>query len=180
MGYYTSLALDAQDKPTFSYYDYEGPSGVGFLLRLRSVVWTGNYWGVQMVNRRAGSGKFNSIALDSSGRPQIAYANVKAETSSLRYATWDGETWKTETLEGETGSTTIFSVALIMDKNNTPHIAYTDVTKKLVKYATRQNGKWRLEVVDAIQREDYPDRHGIRSMRKAILISATTTQRRAR
>ena len=30
----------------------------------------------------------------------IAYANVKAETSSLRFASWDGDAWKTETLEG--------------------------------------------------------------------------------
>jgi hypothetical protein len=161
VAYYTSIALDAQDKPVFSYYDYEGPAGVGFLLRLRSVVWAGNYWEVQMVDRSSGSGKFNSIAINSAGQPQIAYANVKAETSGLRYASWNGAAWKTEVLEGQSGPTPIYSVAMVLDKKDTPHIAYTDVQKRLIKYATRQNGAWRIEILDSIRREAYPDRHGI-------------------
>jgi hypothetical protein len=161
VAYYTSIVLDAQDKPMFSYYDYEGPAGVGFLLRLRSVVWAGNYWEVQMVDRSSGSGKFNSIAINSAGQPQIAYANVKAETSGLRYAGWNGASWNTEIVEGQSGPTPIYSVAMLLDKKDNPHIAYTDVQKRLVKYATRQNGTWRTEILDSIRREAYPDRHGI-------------------
>jgi hypothetical protein len=161
VAYYTSIALDARDKPVFSYYDYEGPGGVGFLLRLRTVVWADNYWEVQMVDRGSGSGKFNSIALDSAGHPQIAYANVKAETSGLRYARWTGSSWETEILEGQLGPTPVYSVAMALDANDKPHIAYTDVDKRVVKYATRLNGDWQLETIDSIRKEGYPDRHGI-------------------
>src|SRR6266481_6443547 len=69
-GYYTSIALDAQDRPYFSYYDYLAPDG-SFMLRLRSV-YSGvsegkSYWGVQVVDQQGGSGKFNSLAIDSKG-----------------------------------------------------------------------------------------------------------------
>jgi hypothetical protein len=161
VSYYTSIALDAQDKPAFSYYDYEGAGGIGFLLRLRSVIWAGTYWEVQMVDRSSGSGKFNSIAVNSAGHPQIAYANVRAETSGLRYASWNGTSWMTEILEGQSGPTPILSVALLLDKKDNPHITYTDVDRRLVKYAARQNGKWRIETVDSIRKEAYPDRNGI-------------------
>jgi hypothetical protein len=161
VGYYTSIALDAQDRPTFSYYDYEGPAGVGFMLRMRSVSLQGEYWAVHMVDRRPGSGKFNSIAIDSAGRPHIAYSNVKAETMSLHYASWDGEEWKTETLEGEKEAIGMWSVSLILDSKDNPHIAYTDVSHRVVKYATRKNGVWEFYAVDKISKEAYPDRNGI-------------------
>jgi hypothetical protein len=160
VGYYTSIALNAEDKPVFSYYDYIGPDG-GQTLRLRSVFWGGNYWGVQIVDPVPGSGKFNSIAIDSKGHPHIAYANVKAETMSLRYATLNGDSWTTEILEGIQGPTGIFSVSMVMDKADNPHIAYTDVARRLVKYATRENGQWHLYDVDVIKGVGLPDRNGI-------------------
>jgi hypothetical protein len=161
VGYYTSIVLDAHDTASFSYYDYEGPAGIGFLLRLRSVFWNGKYWEVHMVDRQPGSGKFNSMAIDSKGHPHIAYANVKSEFMSLRYAKWDGDTWKSEVLEGMKEPTGMWSVALILDNKDNPHIAYTDVSHRLVKYAARKNGQWQLEVVDTIRKEAYPDRNGI-------------------
>jgi len=161
VAYYTSIALDANDNPSFSYYDYEGPAGVGFMLRLRSVFWNGKYWEVRMVDRQPGSGKFNSIAIDSKGRPMIAYANVKAEYASLRFAQWDGEAWHTETLEGLRAPQAMQAVSLLVDKNDIPHIAYSDVDGRLVKYATKRNGQWVLEVVDRVSRVGYPDRNGI-------------------
>lgn len=161
VGYYTSIALDEQDNPSFSYYDYEGPGGSGFMLRLRSVFWNGKFWEVRMVDRQPGSGKFNSIAIDSKGRPHIAYANVKAEFSGLRYASWDGDAWQTEKLEGIRGPQPMFSVALVLDKNDNPHIVYSDVDNRTVKYATRRNGQWSLQTVDSVGNVGYPDRDGI-------------------
>jgi hypothetical protein len=161
VGYYTSVALDAHDNPTFSYYDYEGPNGIGFVLRLRSVFWNGKYWELHMVDRQPGSGKFNSMAVDSTGKPHIAYANVKSEYMGLRYASWNGNDWTSETLEGAKEPVGIWSVALAMDEKDTPHIAYTDVSHRLVKYATRKNGQWQLEVVGGIRVPGLPDRNGI-------------------
>ncbi len=160
VAYYTSLALDANDNPVFSYYDYADPSNT-FRLRLRSVFWMGSFWQAITADPTGGSGKFNSIALDSAGHAHIAYCNVKYETSSLRYASWDGKAWKTEILDGAGGPTPVYAVALVIDKNDTPHITYTDVGRRQLKYATRVAGKWQIQVLDSIFGPGYPDRNGI-------------------
>lgn len=164
LGYYTSIALNQKDEPILTYYDYANPSGE-VTLQLGSLIWSGNYWAAVMVDRTRGSGKFNSIAIDSSGRPQIAYANVSYETDSLRYATWDGKVWKVEIIEGANGPFPVYSVSMVLDKRDDPHIVYTDLGHGLIKYATRRNGKWLTEAVDwfkgAAGGQGYWDRDGI-------------------
>lgn len=161
IGYYTSIALDSMDNPTISFYEYEGPRGSDIALRLRSVSWTGSYWELRTVDGQRGSGKFNSIAIDSAGHPAIAYANVQGETSSLRLARWNGDFWRLEVLEGVDHPLYMHSVAMVFDKEDNPHIAYTDAGSMVVKYATRRNGRWEFQVVDSLKSEAFPDRHGI-------------------
>jgi len=161
VAYYTSIALDAKDNPFFSFYDYADPTNT-FRLRLRAVFWMGSFWEALTADPQGGSGKFNSIAVDSKGHPQIAYANVKYETSSLRYASWDGKAWKTEILDGISGPLPVYSVSMVLDKNDNPHIAYTDVQRRLLKYATRSgNGPWKIQALDTVLGPAYPDRNGI-------------------
>jgi hypothetical protein len=160
VAYYTSIALDANDHPFFSFYDYADPTNT-FRLRLRSVFWMGSYWQALTADGQGGSGKFNSIALDSKGRPHIAYANVKAETSGLRYASWDGNAWKTEIVDGVAGPTSVLSVSMVLDQNDNPHIAYTDSGRRSLKYATRSGGQWRIATLDSVLGPAYPDRDGI-------------------
>ena len=161
VAYYTSIALDAKDNPFFSFYDYADPTST-FRLRLRAVFWMGSFWEALTADPQGGSGKFNSIAVDSKGHPQIAYANVKYETSSLRYAAWDGKAWKTEILDGISGPLPVYSVSMVLDKNDNPHIAYTDVQRRLLKYATRSgNGPWKIQALDTVLGPAYPDRNGI-------------------
>jgi hypothetical protein len=161
VAYYTSLALDASDNPVFSFYDYADPTNT-FRLRLRSVFWMGSYWQAVTADPQGGSGKFNSIALDSKGHPHIAYANVKYESSSLRYASWDGKAWKTETLDGIGKPLPVYSVSLLIDRNDNPHIVYTDVGGRRLKYATRNaGGPWSIQAIDGVLGPAYPDRNGI-------------------
>jgi hypothetical protein len=161
VAYFTSMALDANDKPFFSFYDYADPTNT-FRLRMRSVFWMGSFWQAITVDPGGGSGKFNSIAVDSKGQPHIAYANVKYETSGLRYADWDGKTWRTEVIDGIGGPLPVYSVAMVLDKSDNPHIVYTDVQGRILKYATRNGkGPWRIEAIDAVQGPAYPDRNGI-------------------
>jgi hypothetical protein len=153
--------LTPEEYPSISYYEYWG-TGEDFLLHLRNVTWTGEYWTVRTVDTTPGSGKFNSLAIDSTGTPHIAYANVRTENASLRYARWNGTSWDVEVLEGaDVLHLPVFSVLLVLDRHNTPHIAYTDVRNRLVKYATRVSGKWHLQVVDALAQGAYPDRNGL-------------------
>lgn len=161
ISYYTSIFVDKNDAPTISFYEYEGPRGVGFLLKLRAVTLADGYWQERTIDPAPGSGKFNSIAIGSDGQPQAAYANVKDENASLRYASWDGKTWKKEIIEGQNQTFYVYSVALALDKQNAPHIAYTDVKAGEIKYATKRDNRWRIEVADVISKEAYPDRNGI-------------------
>lgn len=163
VAYFTSIALDAHDNPFFSYYEYLAPGSVQ-AIRLRSIFLANEEWEVRVVDPTQGSGKFNSIAVDSKGNPHIAYSNVKYENSGLRYASWDGTAWKVDVIEGTRPGMPqpepTFSTAMILDKQDNPHIAYTDVEKGLLKYATRRNGQWQVQVLDRI-RPGYPDRNGI-------------------
>jgi hypothetical protein len=162
IGYYTSITLDAKDNPTLSFYEYEGPAGSDYGLRMRTASWNGQYWEVRTVDAQRGSGKFNSLANNSGREPHLAYANVQGETAGLRYAHFDGSQWETELLEGRPGMPwPLHSVAIAVDQHDIPHIAYTDPLNMVVKYATRQAGKWRFEVVGSIAGEYFPDRNGI-------------------
>lgn len=160
VAYYTSIGLDANDYPTISYYEYEGP-GSGFALRLKAVSWNGMYWEGRTVDPTPGSGKFNSLASGPAGSIHVAYANVRADNASLRYGHWNGQSWDTEILEGLRMPFYTFSVAMTVDGSDNPHIVYTDTANLLIKYASRRNGKWELQAVDSILKEGYPDRNGI-------------------
>ena len=158
--FYTSISLDRDDNPSISYYEHV--LGSEETLRMRVVAKEANVWKLRTVDATRGSGKFNSVAVDSAGRPHIAYANVLYENSSLRYAFWDGKRWNREILEGEgMPGTYRQAVMLILDKHDNPHIAYSDVLNQIAKYATKANGKWSIEEVDPIGRAAYPDRNGI-------------------
>jgi hypothetical protein len=163
IGFYSSIAVDLNDNPIISFYEYSTASeGNEPLLRLRTVNWNGSYWTVRTVDGTPGSGKFNSIAADSLGRPHVAYANVKYEHATLRYASWDGHAWNPQIIEGvERTGYAAFSVSLALDHRDRPHIAYTDVNKRLVKYITKSGDTWKSEVVDSLERLGYPDRNGI-------------------
>src|SRR5215831_11611043 len=91
IAYYNSIAMDAQDHPSLSFYEYRGPKDSDISIRLRNVLWNGTRWEVRTVDPDGGSGKFNSMAADSKGRLHLAYANVGA--GDMRYALWDGKSW---------------------------------------------------------------------------------------
>lgn len=161
IAFYTSIALDKKDRPIISFYETVSADNA-LLVRLRTVTWNGEYWALTTVDSAKGSGKFNSIAVDSEGSPSVAYANVNFENASLRYAHWTGESWKIEIVDGEEPpGSTCYSVSMILDKNDNPHIVFTDIPHLLVKYATKKNGRWKVEAVDSLVREGYPDRNGI-------------------
>ena len=160
VAYYTGIALDANDKPFFSFYDYADP-GNNFRLRMRSVFWVNDHFEARTIDAQGGSGKFNVAAIDSKGRPQVAYANVKYETAGLRYAIWNGSSWETEILEGNAGPTPLFSVGMVLDKNDTPHIAYSLTETGTIKYATKVGKNWVTQAVDRVRQVAYPDRNGI-------------------
>ena len=159
--FYTSIALDTNDNPSITYFESDSAAGEQ-VVRLRVVTWNGSVWELVTADKTYGSGKFNSIAVDSAGRPHIAYGNIIYENSGLRYAHWDGTSWNNEILDGAGGpGSARQAVALILDKQDIPHIAYSDVNHGIVKYATKVAGKWQMQAVDSVGKVAYPDRNGI-------------------
>jgi hypothetical protein len=164
VAYYTSLALDANDNPSISYYEYDGPRGTEFRVRMRVVRWSGHNWQVSTADGSNQSGKFNSLAFDAQGRLHLAYANVRAETAGLRYGVWDGRSWQIEEVDGLTRSNVEYvgqGVSMVLDDNGDPHVSYLNSSRPSVKYAVRKNGHWIMEVVDWLVGVGYPDRNSI-------------------
>jgi hypothetical protein len=154
ISYNSSIALDSEDLPIISCYE-EG-------VRLRVVRWNGKYWEVRTADSDEESGKFNSLGIDSQGRPQIAFANVKYRSASLRFVRWNGKSWDEDYIEGAVGQPAImYSVMMALDKADVPHIAYSDVQNGLIKYAVKRGPNWEKQVVGVVAKVGYPDRNGI-------------------
>jgi hypothetical protein len=164
ISYYSSIVLDAKDKPTISFYEYRGPRDTDFKIRLRVVALKDGSWQVKTVDGAEGSGKFNAMAIDPLGRMHISYANVAATTAGARYAYSNGDRWRTEVVEGlaENGGEMVgFSSCIALDKDGNPHISYANETNPMLKYAVRKDGRWQIQTVAPMARVGYPDRNTI-------------------
>jgi hypothetical protein len=164
VGYYTSIALDPMDNPSISFYEYDGPKGTEYRVRMRVVMWNGQNWEVSTVDGDNQSGKFNSMAADSKGRLHLAYANVNSGTQSIRYSLWDGNTWHRELVDGREVNNTGYichAVCIVLDQQEVPHVSYMNVSDRLVKYAVRRAGRWLVQSVDRVAGVAYPDRNSI-------------------
>jgi hypothetical protein len=164
IAYYTSIVLDKNDNPSISFYEYTGPKGTDFRVRMRVVTKTAGYWQVRTVDGDNQSGKFNALAMDAQGHIHLAYANVSALTAGVRYGYWDGKSWKLDLVDGrEQNNTDLvgYSVCITLDKDVNPHLAYMNYSHPALKYAVRERGQWRTQVVDQLTNVAYPDRNSI-------------------
>ncbi len=87
---------------------------------------------------------YNSIAVDASGNPHIAYyqkAESAEEYPELKYAYKDPSGWHIETLE-TTQSGSGYYVSLALDSLGNPHIAYSQSTPDKLKYAYKDASGW--------------------------------------
>jgi hypothetical protein len=159
--YYTSIILDKNDRPMISFYEILRPGSQDYVLHLRTIRRGQDAWDVNLVDATPGSGKFNFLGISPAGDVSIAYADVKDEYASLRFARWNGSSWKPEILQGDEGRNHVHSVAYAVGKDGAPHISFTDVDKGAVRYATTRHGRWEMETVGQIGREAFPDRNGI-------------------
>lgn len=147
--YFNGISLDNQGNPRISYYLYHDASG-HYVLRLKYAHFDGRQWYIQTLDPRMGTGKHNSIVVDSKGNPHIAYAHVGL--GDLLYAYWDGSEWHfkdadsrqvTKDYVGEGNS-------IALDNAGNPAIAYFDITKEMVKYAAWDGKMWKVEAVSQL------------------------------
>ena len=148
--HFTSIQLDSQDQAQISYYREEYPDR-HYALYLKYAYFDGKSWYIQTIDHRFGTGKFNSIALDSLGHPYIAYSIVG--TGDLGLAHFNGSKWALGVVDSRSTSGNSYvgyHNSIVVDSAGEPHIGYLDGTKYSVKYARREGATWHREVVDSL------------------------------
>ncbi len=106
-------------------------------------------WRLETVDG-AETGAYNSLALDSSGWPQISYQDYVND--DLKYAYKSASGWHTQTVDsaGYVGAYT----SLKLDSADHPHISYCSCTGQscatcnALKYAWHDGSAWHIESVD--------------------------------
>ena len=164
IGYYSALALDGNDNPSISYYEYRGPLGTDLKIRMRVVSKKQGHWEVTTVDPQEGSGKFNSMVSDAAGHLFLAYANVGAGTAGMRYAYWNGAKWISEIIDGpelNQGESLGFGAFITLDKQENPHTTYLNESTRQVRYAYKKDGRWQIELVDKIGAYGPLDRNAV-------------------
>ncbi|HZU41527.1 MAG TPA: hypothetical protein VE994_02565 [Terriglobales bacterium] len=147
--YHNHIGLDANDNPRISYYQYHDPSG-HVVLHLKYAYFDGKQWYIQTLDKRGGTGKFNSIAVDSTGNPHIAYAHVGL--GDLLYAHYDGKEWQfsdADTRRNENGYVGMGN-SIAVDSTGNPHVAYFDISNETVRYAYWNGSTWKTETVSEL------------------------------
>ena len=109
----------------------------------------GSTWTTEIVDGQT-AGPYCSLALDSVGRPRIAYRYY--EGHSIRYAVrGDGGTWTFYDFETDNDEESYISMAL--DTMDRPHVSYYDgyilSQPHDLKYAYFNGSSWNAVVVDA-------------------------------
>jgi PKD repeat protein len=99
-------------------------------------------WSIETIDAADAVGRYNSIALDSSGYPHISYREGRYD--DLKYARWTGNDWHIEIVdsEGDVG----VSTSIALDSLDNPHISYRRVAADL-KYARWTGNSWEIQTV---------------------------------
>lgn len=143
-----SLALDAQANPHLTYTKTGGDYANLWYARRYGGEWTmevadpsGRVW--------AGFGGVrnqNSLALDSLGRPHVAYLRFEDTTGYIQitYATRLDQAWLLEHIS----ITGVQDCSLALAGFDQPHIAFSAYPNEQLQYASRTPAGWNVETVD--------------------------------
>ena len=137
IGWFTSLALDHQDRSHISYYDYSNGD-------LKYCVLKEESWMLQTVDAVGDVGKYSSIALDETNMPHISYYDES--NGDLKYSFLNNDEWVIETVDSWRNVGLYTSIQI--DSNNHPHISYCDFDARSLKYAVFDGNNWKKTVVD--------------------------------
>ena len=135
-----SMRLDGLGYPHVAYYGgsnfYDGD------LMYASMA-TDSTWTVETVVSSGYVGLHASLALDTQGRPCVAYYN--GSYRQLEYASKQSGNWVTEVVDG--GYVGV-AASLAMTPQDEPSICYYDEINHDLKYASKSVGVWTIQVVD--------------------------------
>jgi len=143
----TSLRLDDFGNPHLTYFEsYRSHLDKDSSQRLKYAYSDGTTWYKQTIEQQSKQEPYDSLALDSSGIPYIAYA----ESERLKYAYKKGSQWIFDPVDIPVHDHVRSGLSIALDAENNPSIAYLDVTKKSLNYVSRKDGIWKAEVVEEL------------------------------
>ena len=128
---WSSLELDAQDRPHMAFYVHKQSGSDPGTVRYATMDGQGQCRVETAFADEAGLGLYPSLALDSQGRPCISHVG--------RYSWFDGSQWRTEHAVG--GAIGYFT-DLELDAQDRPHVTSVTITYAYPQYATRPQGTW--------------------------------------
>ncbi|RLC72580.1 MAG: hypothetical protein DRI26_02670, partial [Chloroflexi bacterium] len=111
LGQWNSLALDSNDHPHISYFDWDNG-------HLKYAWHDGTQWYTETVDFDSNVGGFTSIALNGDGCPYISYV---AWGKGVKFAFYDGLSWTIEEVDWNDFS---YATSIAVDSIGSPHIAY--------------------------------------------------------
>ena len=143
-GRYNSLAIGA-DGTAYIALSYKNELDEEYL---RVIDNSDGFWdNFYTADSTDGCGPYNSIALDSDGRPAVAYYCYLDKASyELRYTSFDGVNFSHVTVDSDAG----FGASLAFNDAGHPHIAYGKVTDLYL--AVNDGGGWDKAAVDDTSR----------------------------
>lgn len=153
--YNCTINVGSDGTPHVIWYHTRASDGSNFL-HLKYASLEDGVWLARTVDFDGEDGKWNSMALDSEGHPQVIYSVFPR--GELKYATWTGKEWKLHA-----GITPIATASagmgnsLVLDAQNLPEIAFYESTveyagaaKGSIKFARRKDETWTVETVDSV------------------------------
>ena len=148
-GRLNAIALNGEGYPYISYVRIV-PRRDGRNAQLRVARWDGVRWHREFVDRAeimGGRSGYTSIAIDSQGRPHVAYAagGGVGNDLDLRYAFFDGTDWVVETVYDQINI--LSQVSLALDSNDRAHVsAGIDEISEIADllYAFRSDSGWEV------------------------------------
>ena len=143
VGHYTSIALDSNDRPQISYYDF-------YWNDLKLARWNTNQWLNFPYVNVGDVGAYSSFALDSNDDPHMSYYDADGRNLMYYYYYTPTETSYIEiTIPVDTTGDVGAYTSLALDSNENPHISYYDVTNGDLKYAIIEGSTCTTETVDS-------------------------------
>ncbi len=142
-GYFTSLAMDANNNPWIAYYDNTAGA-------LKLVHYNGASFVTEVVDDSGDAGWYPSLALDASGEPHITYYDAKDRDLKYAYKTQQG--WVINTVDDlNIGGYGEYS-SLKLDVAGNPHFCYiTHVLNDELRYGFVTTQGFVLQTVDSGQ-----------------------------
>ncbi len=158
--YYTdsnSIAIDQSDGIHVSYYD--GVANTGFLDYAFRAAGSSSWTITSDVDAsRSYMGWFNSIALDESGNPHIAYMDYNSNNFDLKYAFCTGScesssSWNKQTLDSSASVGRFASIAI--DQYGQAHISYYNDTSQDLQVIVMHDGETRSSPIGEVGSHHY-------------------------